>query len=259
MTMTATQEFDHEAEENSQILERSTVVTEDGFVVDTETGETIAMIDDNGEVVPLPAEQLTITHAEADLLMRRIQRKAAILHSLSIEFREVSEEMRSMEAEALRQLRQTPEWLVADARANNLDALMRTNNRDMSWMTETYTPTLTRFAQAMTSGKRSRTWKSEKGYGALALARSKGSMKILDDAQAVNLARELGLTSAITEHVTNTELVKKAILSAHAESSNPDLSDEARASLATTLETISRFPTAVEVNLPTDKLSIKTL
>lgn len=159
------------------------------------------LITDDGEVIETPAEFLPVIRDETPpdegfvkwVLRRRAEAEAEAV-AAEVVIANVEDIIGNMEADAVDKLKENPEYVAAIARRDHATGVSKRAFGRLRRF-DFYTPMLQRFAEAMTAGKKSRTWDSP--FGSIKLRSKPGRLKIRDEAAAVEFARKYGIDGAV--------------------------------------------------------------
>lgn len=217
-------------------IEERRTVNLDGLITDVDTGEIL-------EAQPpdylLTDNQLRVTRDYAEWILDKIASREAQLLSAQSRLGDVAKRMEEVLEEYRRQAETDPRWIRLEAQTRNLEAMSKEALRDWEWLTARFRAELEQFVKNETAGKKARSVKT--AFGTVGIRRKPGSVKILDQEKAVELARFLGLESAITESVS-VSAIKPAVLALDVQ--DPNVS--------------GLVSGAVEIAQPHDELEVKT-
>lgn len=162
---------------------------EDGLVIDATTGEIVSdelpddLIDEAGK------DGDHVSAAFIDYQLKRIQTADATCKTLGSLMAELKEER---EARVAAIAAEDPRCAVLNLRIANIEGQIKGAGARGQWLRDAYGVILQRFAAFVTSGGRSRTYKSKNGYGSISLKSVPARVKIADPAAALVKAKELG-------------------------------------------------------------------
>lgn len=159
------------------------------------------LITDDGEVIETPTEFLPVIRNETPpdegfvkWVLRRLteaQAQAVAAESVVESAEAVIDDLQNA---AVAKLNENPEYVEAMARRDHAQRCAVKSYALLKRL-QFYTPMLQRFAEAMTAGKKSRTWDSP--FGSIKLRSKPGRLKIRDEAAAVAFARKFGIDDAV--------------------------------------------------------------
>lgn len=181
------------------------IVTDDGFVVDLETGEIIGT--EISEFNPLTQQQ-----EYAEYIMRRLQKIDANLAHHLCDLARVTDAEREFVDQELERIALLPEMRLFAAQRQNCESMANGLIKKRNWLFEANRGVLLQVAQANTTAK-NRTWTSM--FGKVALRKLPSQLEVTDEATAVTLAKKLKWTTAIKEAINKSEF-KRLLLDLYA-------------------------------------------
>jgi phage host-nuclease inhibitor protein Gam len=169
------------------------------------------LITDDGEVIETPTEFLPVIRNETPpdegfvkWVLRRLTEAQAQAVAAEAVVESAEAVIDDLQNAAVAKLNQNPEYVEAMARRDHAQRCAVKSYALLKRL-QFYTPMLQRFAEAVTAGKKSRTWESP--HGSIKLRSKPGRLKIRDEAAAVAFARKFGIDDAVK--VTETFQVSK--------------------------------------------------
>jgi|GEM_PF-4282910 len=164
-------------------MNRRTETTEEGLVVDLDTGEVV------GAAVPL---EVACSGVMDDGLAAWVLKKYGRLHAglkIAVDAAIVAQEaLDRMEREALAALKSNPDYVQALAVVANCERIETRTRKGLDWLDGAYLKDLANFAASKLTGD-GRTWATP--WGSVALKRQPAKLEVADEAQVLKYARRV--------------------------------------------------------------------
>lgn len=191
--------------EAAEVEAARTEISEDGLVIDLDTGEIIGhQLPD--EVKPYGGPGASAEDAEklAEYVLRRIQRHDARLASAIALSDSASRRIEEIQKEALAKLEESAEMIELRAIERNADDLANRASNAAQYFRGAYEAFFRVFAQSQLAGRKERTWRCP--FGQISLRKRPEKLVVADEAAAPEQLRKLGYGAAIKQSVQVSKL-----------------------------------------------------
>lgn len=247
-------------------------IREDGLIVNVETGEIVD--------VKVPDEhyvdgQTKMTRGLAEWVTGRILEKDAAIQSADIGAQQAAAAINEIQAEYQAKIEADPRYIAASAVLRNAESMKSAFAHERDFFIYRFADDLKRWIRLETLKSKTRSVKTI--FGTIGLRRTQGKLGILDESKAAEIAERIGLGDKVRKAVSVSDL-KPSVFKAFTEVSEikeqierasacgdmdkvSELAAElerAEARSEPVMQILAEYPAVLDVQLPEDKLEIKT-